>query len=505
MATSTRRRPAPVTTAPAPLTGTENSVNIPGVFYERMRPDWEVIRDLLGGTKAMRAARERHLPQEPAESADAYNSRLARSVLFNGFKRTVKQLTGKPFSNELQLGDDVPAEIVEWGEDIDRQGQHIHLFCREWFMDSLAMGHSHVLVDFPRTTGPMTLADQRARNIRPYWVHVKAENLIGWRSVRINGVDVLTQVRIRETVVEEVGMFAEREIVQVRVIYPTFWQIWRDAGNGDWIVADSGPNTLGVIPLVTMYAGRCGFMASTPPLLDLAHLNLQHWRSSSDQEHILHVARVPVLFGKNLADRQQDGNTQPLPKFTIGPNQIIFGPENSDLKYVEHAGQAIGAGRQAILDTEDRMVVMGLEMEVRRPNVTATEKVINTEESDSELHAIVGSAEDAIEWALGFTAQWASIRTGGGSATLTKDFGISMREAAEIGDLLKMRIAREITRERFYTELQRRGFFSDDLDIEAEVEEIEATVEEEDAQALADQTSLLEARQPPPGGGAAEE
>jgi hypothetical protein len=40
---------------------------------------------------------------------------------------------------------------------------------------------------------------------------------------------------------------------------------------------------------------RCAFGDGEPPLLDLAYLNVKHWQSQSDQDNILHIARVPIL------------------------------------------------------------------------------------------------------------------------------------------------------------------------------------------------------------------
>ena len=41
-------------------------------------------------------------------------------------------------------------------------------------------------------------------------------------------------------------------------------------------------------------------------MIDLAWLNLAHWQSASDQRHILHVARVPFLFGRGLSEGEID-------------------------------------------------------------------------------------------------------------------------------------------------------------------------------------------------------
>ena len=40
--------------------------------YDRMMPMWQKVEDLLGGTEAMRAAGDRHLPRHPEETDDAY-------------------------------------------------------------------------------------------------------------------------------------------------------------------------------------------------------------------------------------------------------------------------------------------------------------------------------------------------------------------------------------------------------------------------------------------------
>src|SRR3546814_11327266 len=91
---------------------------------------------------------------------------------------------------------------------------------------------------------------------------------------------------------------------QIRVLEPGRWSLWRRADavrDRPWRrhaggETSFGPPGFGTLPLVTVYAERTGYLTARPPLLDLAWLNLAHWQSSSDQRHILHVARVPILF-----------------------------------------------------------------------------------------------------------------------------------------------------------------------------------------------------------------
>ena len=69
------------------------------------------------------------------------------------------------------------------------------------------------------------------------------------------------------------------------------------------------------------------------PLLDLAWLNIAHWQSSSDQRHVLTVARFPMLAGSGVPE-----NTNVV----VGPDRMLTTP-NADGKfyYVEHTGAAI--------------------------------------------------------------------------------------------------------------------------------------------------------------------
>ena len=61
----------------------------------KMRPDLELIHDLMGGTGRMRRAGLRWLPRESAESWEAWQHRLNRSVLFNGMSREMGRHVAK--------------------------------------------------------------------------------------------------------------------------------------------------------------------------------------------------------------------------------------------------------------------------------------------------------------------------------------------------------------------------------------------------------------------------
>lgn len=416
-----------------------------------------LIRSLLGGTAAMRAAGEQYLPRWPNEEEKSYVARLGVATLFPAFRRTVEVLAGKPFSKPLTLGDDVPARLNDWTEDIDLQGRNLHSFAASLCEDALAAGFCGILVDYPPTSGLRTQADENAAGVRPYFVHIKLDDLLGWRYKRINGVATLTQLRILECVTEDDGDFGEREIQQVRVLTSGAWAIYRKAPDkDDWALHDDGTTTLPVIPFVPVYGQRAGFMLGTPPLLDLAHMNVEHWQSKSDQQTILHVARVPILFTKMLGDEVE---------ITVGANSAVKAQDqHSDMKFVEHSGQAIEAGRKSLLDLEDQMRQAGAELLVIKPgNVTEVQTVADNEQGACALQRIASDLEDAIDAALQLMAQWVS-EPEGGHVTIYKDFGAATLAEASAELLQKMNMAGTLSDETLFEEMQRRGIIRPDLE-----------------------------------------
>lgn len=438
-----------------------NDVRKKSAAVEAMSAPLPLIRALLGGTAAMRAAGDALLPQWPNEEAESYKTRLAVATLFPAFPRTVEVLSGKPFSKPLTLSDDVPSRLQGWAEDIDLQGRNLHAFAASLCEDALGAGFCGVLVDYPTTEGLRTQADESAAGVRPYFVHIRLDDMLGWRYRRVNGVATLTQFRFLETVTEEDGEFGEIVVPQVRVLAPGAWATYRKVKDkDDWELHDQGTTTLKVIPFIPVYGQRKGFMIGAPPLLNLAYMNVEHWQSKSDQQTILHVARVPILFTKML------GNDTEI---TVGANTAVKAesPE-ADMKFVEHTGKAIDAGRLSLLDLEDQMRQAGAELLVIKPgNITESQTLADNEQGACALQRIAGDLEDALDAALQLMADWVG-EPEGGHVTVFKDFGAATLAEASAELLQKMNVAGTLSDETLFEEMQRRGMIRPDLKWEDE-------------------------------------
>ena len=446
--------------------------------YDSMKPAWLKIQTVLDGTEAMRAAERRYLPQHHAEAQVSYDERLLRCTLLNISKLTLESWVGRPFSDPVVF-EDVPPDIEEILEDVDQLGTDAQVFLRNWFSDGLAKSFSHVYIDMPRTDvdAPRTMADDKADNIRPYWVHINPSQIFFADSEVINGRETLREIRIMESVAERVG-FAEATIPQIRRVFLAeneegmtqgmveLYRLKDVKKEDEWVLFESYPFDLDEIPLVTFYSNRDDFMHGNPPLEDLVDLNIAHWQSTSDQRAVLTVARFPILA---LSGGTDDNN-----ELAIGPNRWLYTPDAAaKFYYVEHSGAAIEAGRKDLLDLEEQMSEYGAEFLKKRPGTqTATARALDSDEATSPLQDMTLRFKHSVDRALDITAKWLSLENGG-SAMISTEFGPEDVNQADLITLRETRKMRDISRTAYLEELIRRGLLDEEYDIEADATKLE--------------------------------
>jgi uncharacterized protein DUF4055 len=446
------------------------AVNQKSAEVEALAREWPLLEALMEGTPAMRAGTTAYLPKWPNEEPDSYRARVATATLFPAYRRTVRVMAGKPFSKDVTLSEDTPESIKNWSEDIDLQGVSLHSFAAEMFEESF-YGLAGILVDYPRVgpapNGVRTVAQVEATGARPYFVRVKHEQILGWKAANIAGRMKLTQLRIMESVEEDDGEFGTKCIPQVRVLYPGRWQVWQagKTNNTAWTMVDFGTTTLPDIPFVPLYGSRIAFMLGAAPLLDLAYLNVKHWQSQSDQDTILHVARVPILVRIGVDNSAA---------MTVGASTAMDLPMGSDMKFVEHSGASIEAGRKSLEDLGAQLIQTGAELLVKKPgDRSATEAAGDQEGNKSDLQRMTEAAEDSLDQALQFMAAYARLPSGG-NVSLFKDFGAATLSDASATLIKDLQAAGLISKETVIIELQRRGVLSAEIDPEEEADKVEA-------------------------------
>lgn len=389
-------------------------ISTPNLDYGNMVEAWDINDALMGGTLYMRQLGEAYLPRWPKENKEDYKKRLAVATLLPAYEETINQNVGRVFAEPIQLGENVPDALREFSKNVDLESSRLDVWAQAFFSLAMQYGLSHALVDYPRVDAEQvkTKADEKAAGARPYVTMLNPRQVIGWKSKMVGGKVQLTALRIKEVVVEDGDDFGQTKVEQIRYLTPGKVEIYRKSrgteGAANWEIFDQWQTSRKDITLVTLYTKRTGFMCGSPPLLNMALLNVKHWQSQSEQDNILHVARVPLLTVFGLEEGQE---------LVIGSSSAtqFSDRQKQGLEYVEHTGTSISSGKESLTDLVEQMRQAGAKL--LRTDNTSTKSVDQTSEEkmqeQSPLYTMATSLEDAIDNILQIMAEYIGESEGG--------------------------------------------------------------------------------------------
>ena len=449
------------------------NVNTPCQAYEDMARHWLPCQTLMGGTLAMRDAAETYLPKFSAETNTRYDTRLAEAVLHEAYSHAVQTLSLRPFGAPVQIADGASAYYGLLAEDVDGAGTSLTTFATQCMVDLLVYGVCHIMADYPNTLHlseslgrRLTRADEQREGIRAYLVRVPPTAVIGWRGGRRGSNEYLSRLRIRFRRTEYVDDYEEATTQYVAEWTPEAIATHAQNDRGDWVRVEDAPNTLGRIPLVTIYAQREGLLVSYPPLERLAWLNIKHWQQSSDQDQIEKVARVPMLHLRGFSSDE-------IESIQIGPYRII-GTKSADAQatILETNGNAVKVGRVGLESLVRTMMTMAMApLERQAGNPTATELRIEEGRHISDIEAYVMKLEKALGDALALCAQWDGMSIPAPTVKISQDFSAIGNPETDLSQLTEDYKLGAISQRTYLWERQRRGLYAEDLNIDDEIEE----------------------------------
>ena len=434
---------------------------------EAQTESWALLDALMGGTAAMRAAGAKYLPKEPREADEDWRYRLNTATLFPAYARTVSVMAGKPFAKAVTLSEENSDRIKTLCEDIDQQGRSLHAFSADLFHEVIGWGFGGVLVDYTKLDElPRTEAEARAAGARPYWVHYKHEQVLGWRSEARGGAQVLTLLRLSEAAEVPDGEYGTMTVQRVRVLRPGSWELWQ-AGEKQYELIARGTTTLPVIPFVPFYGRIKAFMVGAAPLMDLAHQNVKHWQQQSDQDDSARFARKRLLVFAGVPEDQLNSAT------VASGYAFRFDNPEAKVDVVQGSAECVTVGRTELEALEEQMIQTGAELLVAKPgNRTATESANDAEANKSDLQRIAEAFEDGLDQCLQYTADWLGAPEEAGNVSLFKDYAAATLSDASAQLIVTMQQGGLLTKATALKEQQRRGVLSPDIDPEQELEAV---------------------------------
>jgi len=466
-----------------------NDPSTPSLAHERLSAHWQMIRAILAGAKAVKAAGEKYLPKFPAESDPEYNRRKDSAPWRPEFEDCIRSISSKPFAEETKLAGEPSDEMKAIAEDIDGRGNNLHVFARDMFEGGVSLGAHGILVDFPTMNPNATRAEEKAAGARPYWVSVDADEIIALRTERRGAREVVTHLRLRETAIVVDG-FEEKAVEKIRVIEPGMWQLWKQvknaAGETTWEIEDTGILTLDEVPFVFYAtAERVGAQYVRPPLLDLATMQIELYQALSTKEQAYTMLGAPMLSANGMA-APDDGSS-----VETGPRRILYAPSTEDIAASWSILSAPAGSLKELRDdcaaTAEDMRRLGMQpLLPKTGNVTATASGIEAAKAHSAVGTWANGLKDALEQAFMFTAKWMK-STEAVEVSVHTDFSVGMWGVEEIKELREARAAGDLSQRTYWDELSRRGVlgpqFDPDTELAAILGEIPADDDPEDEMA----------------------
>ena len=155
--------------------------------YRRLAPTWAMYRDLYVGGQQFKVRAINYLMRRQKEPLEVYSERLARAFYENYVGSIIDWYSSTLFHREPSLHYEGGLEsgrkfLSELQDNCDRRGTTLSAFFQESFRNSLVVGRSLILIDFPRAVeAPSNRAEEEASGLsRAFLVSYQAEDLINW-------------------------------------------------------------------------------------------------------------------------------------------------------------------------------------------------------------------------------------------------------------------------------------------------------------------------------------
>lgn len=481
-----------------------NDVSFQRAEYALALPDWQLAADACAGERAIKDKGETYLPKpnpndRSEENDEFYKScYLTRAVYYNVTGRTLQGLTGATFKSVPTLT--VPTALKYVEKDVNGAGVSVYQQSQAALANVLQKGRHGLLVDYPPVEAPASLAQQQAGLIRANIISISAEQVINWRTEQVGGIHRLSLVVIAETVeeitpdgfgIEKVDQFRVLKLVSGQYVV----ELWRKDPKGEWYLLDVRAPTDGagrpwdVIPFGFIGSENNDHNVDHAPLIDLAGLNIKHYRNSADYElSVFFVGQAqPWMSGLSEDWRdhlEKDG-------IYIGARTPILLPEGGAFGFAQAEPNTLV--KEAMDAKEQQMVALGARLVQPGQAVkTATEAQSDNEAQHSVLSLCVSNVSEAYTQALKWAARFMNAPDAGIEYALNQQFTERTFDPQILTALVAAWQAGRVPSADLNNQLRKLGI----IDPEKTDEEIKGELESESADLGLDDADSAPAKKP---------
>lgn len=451
--------------------------------HTKLRKSWRLIRDVLEGEAAVKAAKRVYLPMpnpedDSSENVERYKAYVERAAFMPFTFRTQQGLVGQVFFRDPVVK--IPATMPFLENNINGNGLSLTQQARRVVLEVTGLGRHGLLADYPNVEGPASQADLNSGRVRPTVVQWQAEDIINWRTKVVGGVHVLTLVVLSEQWCCKDDGFKQDFKPQYRVLrledgvgYTV--EIWREQEEGNEIVVHEkytpkmgNGKPWDHIPFYFIGSENNDPDPDKPPLEDLARLNIAHYRNSADYEESVFMVGQPTpwIAGVN------ESWVRDVLKGTIylGSRGLVPLPMGGQAGLLQATANTLAFG--AMEHKEKQAVSLGAKLiENQQVQRTATEVSSEAVVENSVLATIAHNVSDAYVKVLTDCVAFTTVTPGTIEFELNTDFEITSQSPQERAQLIAEWQADAISFEEMRYNLKQAGVaYLDDKKARAQID-----------------------------------
>lgn len=406
-----------------------NNVDFTRPEYKTAAPQWELVRAVCRGGEEVKS----YLPELEEKESERKKKRNKdyqdRAVFYPITGNTRNGMIGMAFKKDPLIA--VAEKLSCLKDDADGAGSSIYQLAQSSLESVLEVGRHGLYVDYN--------SDSKL----PYIFQYRAEDIINWRTDRINGRTMLTLVVLRETV-EEADGFGFKDAIQYRVLViedgKFICRVYRKTAgssvyqiHSEYIPERAGSGAWDEIPFTFMGAQNNDHTIDEAPLLGLAKINLGHYRNSADYEDSVFFCGQVQLYLGGLDIEWRDhlektgimvGSRSPL----MLPVKGFFGYEQAQPNML---------AKEAMDSKRDYMVALGAQLVSADSKVKTIIQSVGEQSAQTSILSICCSnVSDAFSKALMWCAEYLGLDTKDTSFEINKDLVNHIADSSMIREIV---------------------------------------------------------------------
>lgn len=392
-----------------------SNVDTQHAIYKRMAKPVKLMRSVIEGQEAVKLLGKDALPGFIPEDITRYELYLQRAIFTNYTGRTSQGLAGAMQRKDPVI--ELPTTLDYFLDNTDGSGTGLIEFQEQVAKEILDVGECGLLTVRPSAPEGSTAEDETAMGLRSKLSLYPRESIINWKYKTVNHVSILSLVVLVESEdIEKTDEFKSDPKPLYRVLalddagnyYQRVFDHNKEQVGSDVYIKDSAGSPLKYIPFEPVGSSKNMIGVNKPPLIDMANVNIGHYRNSADYEEGVHI-HGQGTFVVSVGDTTVDQFTKANPNgVVVGARRGLVLGNGGSAEIVQM--EANGAANEAGVRKEEQMLAIGAKIvQSSTRDQTAEEAKINAGAESASLNTMADNIANAFIKSLEHAADFEGV------------------------------------------------------------------------------------------------